>query len=268
LTVAPAVHELGLAWDDWDRLSAATVAGHLIECGAQVTGGLWCNWQEVPDLADVGYPIAEIEESGVIRITKPTGSGGAVNLETVAEQLLYEVGDPAAYLTPDVVADFTTVQMRHVGKDVVEITGAKGKPATDSYKVSLAYRDGFMAAGTLLIYGENAAAKARQSGEMILTRAGIRPERSRSLIECLGAGSCVPIHPLRNDLTEVMLRVAVHDPNREVVERFTREFAPLVTSGPPGVTGYTTGRAKVREVFAYWPALIAKDTVQAKVEFF
>jgi hypothetical protein len=160
------------------------------------------------------------------------------------------------------------VQPRQAGADLVEITGAKGKPATDTYKVSLAYRDGFMSSGTLMIYGDHAAAKARSCGEMILrrlARAGIRPERSN--IECLGAGSCVPIQPLRDDVTEVMLRVSVHDSRRDVVERFTKEFAPLVTSGPPGVTGYTTGRAPVREVFAYWPALIAKNVVQAKVEF-
>jgi hypothetical protein len=192
-----------------------------------------------------------------------------VNIETVREQLLYEVGDPAAYLTPDVVADFTSVQLRQANVDLVEITGAKGKPATDSYKVSLAYRDGFMCAGTLMIYGDQAAAKARACGAMILRRldrAGITLERSN--IECLGAGSCVPIQSLRDDLTEVMLRVSVHDSRRDFVERFTKEFAPLVTSGPPGVTGYTTGRAPVREVFAYWPALIAKKMVQAKVEFF
>src|SRR4029077_19269598 len=138
LTLGPAAHELGWKWDDWDRLCAGTVAGHLIECGAQATGGLWINWDEAPDLANVGYPIAEIDEDGTLRITKPEGSGGAVNVETVSEQLLYEVGDPAAYLTPDVVADFTTVALREVGRDVVEIRGARGRPATDSYKVSCA----------------------------------------------------------------------------------------------------------------------------------
>ncbi len=129
LTLAPAVHELGWKWDDWDRLCAGTVAGHLIECGAQATGGLWANFEGNPDswyapnLWNVGYPIAEIEEDGTLRITKPEGSGGLVNIETVSEQLLYEVGDPAAYLTPDVVADFTTVMLREVGRDVVQIEG-------------------------------------------------------------------------------------------------------------------------------------------------
>ena len=257
LTLAPAVHELGWKWDDWDRLCAGTVAGHLIECGAQATGGLWINWQEAPDLWNVGYPIAEIEEDGALRITKPEGTGGVVNVETVSEQLLYEVGDPAAYLTPDVVADFTTVALREIGRDVVQIEGACGKPATDSYKVSCAYRDGWTVSGTLLIWGQFAPDKARRCGEMILERlrrAGV--ELQHSNIETLGA----------KDLThEVVLRVTVRDSRRKAVERFTKELAPLVTSGPPGVTGYTTGRPPVREVFAYWPALVAKGAVASDV---
>jgi hypothetical protein len=268
LTVGPAAFEHGWKWDDWDRLAGATVAGHLIECGAQVTGGLWCNWQEAPDLANVGYPIAEIDADGVCRITKPSGTGGAVNIETVSEQLLYEVGDPARYLTPDVVADFTSVKLTDHGGDVVEIANPKGRPATDSYKVSIAYRDGYSSAGTLVIAGPEAAAKARKAGAMIidrLKRAGF--EFAQSYIEALGAGDCVPgVVTTRGDPAEVVLRVAVRDQRRAAVERFTKEFAPLVTTGPPGVTGYTTGRPPVREVFAYWPALIAKSAVRAEVQ--
>ena len=183
-----------------------------------------------------------------------------VNVETVSEQLLYEVGDPAAYLTPDVVADFTTVALREIGRDVVQIEGACGKPATDSYKVSCAYRDGWTASGTLLIWGQFAPDKARRCGEMILERlrrAGV--ELQHSNIETLGA----------KDLThEVVLRVTVRDSRRKAVERFTKELAPLVTSGPPGVTGYTTGRPPVREVFAYWPALVDKSAVTPQVQLF
>lgn len=266
LTLGPAVHEFGMKWDDWDRLAAGTVAGHLIECGAQATGGLWCNWQET-DLALVGYPIADIEDSGAIVLTKPPGSGGAVNRETVAEQLLYEVGDPTAYLTPDVVADFTSVQLCECGRDEVRITGARGKPATDSYKVSIAFRDGWTASGTLVIAGPVAAMKARRCGEMIferLRRAGILPCHRN--IECLGAGDSAPgVLPIV-DAPEAVLRVSVRDADRAVVERFSKEFAPLVTSGPPGVTGYTTGRPPVREVFAYWPALVAKSAVAAQAQ--
>jgi hypothetical protein len=266
LTVGPAVHEFGWGWQDWDRLAAATVAGHLIECGAQATGGLWCNWRDVNDLAGIGYPIADIAEDGSFVLTKPSGTGGAVNLETATEQLLYEVGDPAGYLTPDVVADFTSITLSETSPDQVSVTAARGKPATDTYKASLAYRDGFLAAGTLVIAGPDAVAKARVAGEALLgrlRRAGSVPQQQ--LIECLGAGEC-GAGPPSAEPPEVVLRVAVRDPKRAVVERFTKEFAPLVTAGPPGVTGYTTGRPPVREVFAYWPALIAKSAVQAAVE--
>jgi hypothetical protein len=268
LTLAPAVHEFGWGWQDWDRLAGGTVAGHLIECGAQATGGLWCNWPEAGDLANVGYPVAEVEPGGDFLLTKPPGTGGAVNRETVAEQLLYEVGDPAAYLTPDVVADFTTVQLTETAPDTVRVQGARGRPATDSYKVSIAYRDGFAASGTLVVFGQDAPAKARRCGAIILDRlrrAGVQPQFSN--VECLGAGDCVSgVVPARGPAPEVVLRVSVRDPSRAVVERFTRELAPLVTSGPPGVTGYTTGRPPVREVFAYWPALVAKTAVRAEVQ--
>jgi hypothetical protein len=266
LTLAPAVHEFGWRWDDWDRLSAASVAGHLIECGAQATGGLWCNWQEAPDLAGVGYPVAEIDEAGSFVLTKPPGTGGAVNRETVTEQLLYEVGDPAAYLTPDVVADFTSVALEQAGPDAVRVSGARGQPATDTYKVSIAYRDGFTASGTLVVFGPDAAHKARRCGEMIfarLRRAGVEPEHHN--IECLGAGDCVPGVTDGARPPEVVLRVGVRDARRAVVERFTKELAPLVTSGPPGVSGYTGGRPPVREVFGYWPALLAKAAVTPEV---
>src|SRR5262249_11156293 len=201
------------------------------------------------------------------RLTKPPGTGGAVNVETVSEQLLYEVGDPAAYLTPDVTADFTSVRLTDEGRDVVRVDGARGKPATDSYKVSIAYRAGFTASGTLVIFGPDAPGKARRCGEMVLARlrrAGF--EYAFRNVECLGAGDCVPgVVPATAPPPEVVLRVTVRDPRRAAVERFTKELAPLVTSGLPGVTGYTTGRPPVREVFAYWPARIARSAVAPEV---
>ncbi len=268
LTLAPCVHEFGWPWDDWDRLCAGTVAGHLIECGAQVTGGLWCNWQEAGDLANVGYPIAEVEESGLVRITKPERTAGAVNFETVSEQLLYEVEDPRAYLTPDVTADFTSVALREKSSDVVEINGASGKPATDTYKVSIAYRDGYTASGMLGIYGPDCIDKAQECAMILLSRlqrAGLTLEETS--IELLGAGALVPLRGPDEEQVwrEIVLRVAVHDSRRGVVERFTKEFAPLVTSGPPGVTGYAGGRPPVREVLAYYPALTKKDLVRPMV---
>lgn len=266
LTVGPAAHAHGWNWDDWRPLAGGTVAGHLIECGAQVTGGLWINWEET-NLDLVGYPIAEVDADGTCRITKPGGTGGAVNVETVSEQLLYEVGDPAAYKTPDVVADFTSVSLHDLGNDTVEVRGPRGEPATDTYKVSIAYRDGFAASGTLLIFGPDAAAKARRCGEMVrarLKRADAEPAHFG--VECLGAGDCVPgVIRSTSDSPEVVLRIAVRDPRKAVVERFSKEMAPLVTSGPPGVTGYTTGRPVVRESFAYWPALVKRDAVKPLV---
>ncbi len=271
LTVAPAAHEFGWKWDDWDRLASATVAGHLIECGAQVTGGLWCNWKETPDhLANVGYPIADLRPNGSFYLSKPEGTGGRVNVETVSEQLLYEVGDPAAYLTPDVTADFTSVSLTPADPDVVLVSSARGSAATDTYKASIAYRDGFTASGTLVVVEpQDAFFKAMMCGMIILSRlqrAGIEPQRTNT--EFLGSGACVPgVLRLRQvESPEVVLRISVQDSRRDVVERFTKEFAPLVTSGPPGVTGYTTGRPAVREVFAYWPALIAKTAVTPVVE--
>ena len=267
LVVGPAVYEHGWGWDDLGHLNAATVAGHLIECGAQVTGGLWTDWTAVPDLAAVGYPIADLAADGSFRIEKPAGTGGAVNVETVSEQLLYEVGDPAAYLTPDVTADFTTVRLAAREKDVVEVNSGSGKPATGTYKVSVAYRDGFASSGTLVIAGPDAERKARFAGQMLLDRlkaAGVT--FPHTLVECLGAGDCVPgVVKASAPPPEVVLRVAVRSPDKAAVERFTKEFAPLVTAGPPGVTGYTTGRPAVREVFAYGPALVAKEVVDRHV---
>ncbi len=268
LTVGPCLHEFGWSPDDSDLLAAATVAGHLIECGAQMTGGLWMNADETTTLADVGYPIAQIAADGSMVVTKPASTGGVVNIETVSEQLLYEVGDPARYYTPDVVADFTSLSLKQVQPDQVAVVNCRGAKATETYKVSIAYRDGYSASGMLTFLGPRAAMKARRSGEILLERlqqAGISFEHSH--IEVLGAGSVVPgvITPTAEPV-EAVLRVAVRDLNKAALNRFAKEFAPLVTSGFAGTTGYTTGRPQVREVFAYWPALIAKSAVSPKVE--
>ncbi len=267
LTVGPCLHEFQWKEHDWQTLNATTVAGHLIECGAQATGGLWMNASDTTNLANIGYPIAIVQPDGTHRITKPSNTGGAVNIETISEQLLYEVADPANYFTPDVVADFTQVELIQIERDVVEVRCGAGKPATDSYKVSIAYRDGFSAAGTLLIPGPNAVAKAHASAAIIRERlhtSGIVLEYFS--VETLGAGDCVPGVMPRIEPPEVVLRVAVRDARKRNVQRFAKEFAPLATSGYAGTTGYTTGRAQVREVFAYWPALISKSAVKTKVE--
>jgi hypothetical protein len=266
LTVGPAAHEIGWAWDDWNRLAGASVAGHLIECGAQATGGLYRHWQDL-DLANVGYPIAELEADGTATITKPSGTGGAVNRHTIAEQLVYEIGDPAHYLTPDVDVDFTTVEIADTGPDCVRVSGATGRPAPESLKLSLAYRAGFAASGQLLVYGSDCVSKARTCGQMILDRvAAVGHMLEASHIECLGVGDGVPgLHPPPSNLREVALRVSVRDSHRDAVERFAAEFAPLITSGPPGLAGYAAGRPVVRPAFAYWPTLVPRDIVTPNI---
>jgi len=266
LCVGPAVHRYSWAWDDWNRLSAASVAGHVIECGAQATGGYATEWDGF-QLEDVGYPIAELAEDGSSIITKPTGTGGTVNRRTVSEQIVYEIGDPRQYMTPDVVIDFTSVELEEVGADRVKITVAGGNPAPDSYKVSLAYADGFTASGQLLVYGSDCIAKAKKAAEIIfarLTQAGV--EFEETYCELLGVGDGVPgVHAEPESATEVMMRLSVRDPRRKAVSRFAKELAPLITSGPAGLAGYAQGRPQVRPVFAYWPTLVPKSAVEASV---
>jgi hypothetical protein len=267
LTVGPAMHEFGWSWDDWNRLAAASVAGHLIECGAQATGGYAAGWAGA-NLSDVGYPIAELAVDGSFVLTKPAGSGGRVSCDTAASQVVYEIGDPRHYLTPDVDCDFTTVSLEEVGPDRVAVRGATGRAAPKTLKVSLAYRDGFLADGRLLVYGEDCLAKAEECARIIwqkLYAAGY--EYARTNVELLGTGAGVPgLHDPPAELREVMLRLAVHDPRREAVERFTREFAPLATSGPAGLAGYTQARGELRPVFAYWPTLVSRELVVPQAE--
>lgn len=267
LVVGPALHEFGWGWNEWTKLGAATVAGHLIECGAQATGGMYSDWSPEMELPDAGYPIAEIGEDAGIVITKPPGTGGAVNTGTVAEQLVYEIGDPAHYLTPDVDADFSNVTLTADGQDRISVSNASGNPAPDRYKVSLAYRDGYMVSGTLVIAGPKAREKAEACADIMgkrLHRAGCAPEEM--LAEYLGSGDVVPGSEAKIDPPEVVLRIAARDASKEKLERFTREFAPLVTSGPPGVTGYTGPRQKPYPVMAYWPTTISRDQVFPRVE--
>lgn len=269
LTLGPSVYEFRWDWRDWDRLAAATVAGHLIECGAQCTGGMFSAWRPEIALSDVGYPIAEISEDGRVVITKAAESAGRVSVETVAEQLVYEIGDPAHYLTPDVDTDFSHVRLSQAETDRVEVSQARGAPPPETLKVSLAYQDGFMASATLVVCGPNAAQNARTAGAIILerlARAGVRPARTH--VEVLGDGDTLPGLAVGAGGTpwDVVLRVSAADPSRAVLDRFVREFAPLVTAGPPGVTGYTGGRAKPRPVLAYWPTTVSRARARPEVE--
>ena len=269
LTMAPLRHEFGWKPDDWDRMAAGIIAGHIIECGAQCSGGncLW-NWRDIPDLADVGFPIVEVSPDGTFVVTKHDGTGGRVTRQTVAEQLVYEMGDPHAYITPDVVADFTSIRLDDQGRDRVRVHGIKGASATDKLKVSIAYRAGFKAVGTLVYSWPDALEKAQMADRVLrerLDRAGLRFEKI--LTEFVGAsathGRLAGPAP---DLPEVTLRIGVRGEDRKAIERFSREIAPLVLTGPPSVTGFAGGRPKVEELVAYWPALIDKTVVTTQVE--
>ncbi len=266
LTLGPAAAHFGWRWDDWTRLAGASVAGHLIECGAQATGGLWHGWNELPDFAGIGYPIAELGADGSCVITKPAGTGGRVNVGTVTEQLLYEIDDPARYRTPDVDVDFTTVALSELGTDRVALRGAIGRPPSDQLKLVAVYRDGWTASGMLAVVGRAAEAKARAAGALILERvrrAGVT--LADSLVECLGAGDVAPgVVPPASPPFEVVLRVTVRDPERAAVERFCRELAPLVTAGPPGIVGYAAGRPSPRPAFGYWPALLPRSLAEPR----
>jgi hypothetical protein len=267
LVVGPLIHEFGWGRTDWDRLASGTVAGHILECGAQCTGGNFSRWWEVEGWDHLGYPIAEARPDGSFVVTKHEGTGGLVTVDTVAEQLVYEMGDPSRYVTPDVIADFTTIRLEPAGRDRVAVSGVKGRPATDSYKVSISYLDGYAAAGQVTVGGPGARAKARVAAEAVwgrLRRAGVAFEETLTEIVgdgvCHGAAARAP-----DDPPELVLRLGVRDHDEAKVERFGKEIAPLVTSGPPGVTGFAGGRPKPREVVAFWPALIPKDLVKPEV---
>lgn len=270
LTLAPMIHEFGWGREDWDLLAAGTVAGHIVECGAQCTGGNFSRFWEVPDLWNVGYPIVEASSDGTFTVTKHEGTGGMVTVDTVSEQLVYEMGDPADYVTPDVVADFTSIRLEQEGPDRVRVSGVRGRERTPFLKISASYLHGYKASGQITVSGPRAIAKARLAAETVwkrLERAGVDfPDEARTE-ELVGLGACLPdILPAPADPPEVVLRLGVHDEDREKVDRFGKEIAPLVTAGPPGVTGFAGGRPKPQEIVAFWPALLARDAIEGRIQ--
>jgi hypothetical protein len=268
LTMAPLRFTHGWKDDDWDRLAAGIIAGHIIECGAQCSGGnCLYDWRTIPNLADVGYPIVEGRADGTFVVTKHPGTGGRVSIQSVTEQLVYEMGDPRSYITPDVIADFTTIQLSEDGPNRVRVSGIKGRPATDKLKVSIAYRSGFKAVGTLVYAWPDALEKAQLADSVLrerLDRLDLKFEKI--LTEFVGASSTHGPLASPGAVEEVQLRIGVRSPDKRMVERFTREIAPLVLNGPPSVTGFAGGRPKVEEIVAYWPALIDKSVVRAAVQ--
>lgn len=268
LTYAPMIYEFNWAANDWDKLAAGVVAGHILECGGQASGGNFsADWKAVPDLARIGFPIAEAYPNGEIVITKHENTGGMVTVQTVKEQLVYEIGDPTNYITPDCIADFTTIQLEQVGKDRVKVSGVKGRPATEFFKVSMSYLDGYTAVGTLTYAWPDALEKAKAADRILRTRLadlGLQFDEIRT--EFLGLNSSHGhIAKMPDVINEIVLRIGVRSHDHDAVERFGKEIAPLILTGPPSVTGFSGGRPKPSEVIAYWPALIPKSAVKPEV---
>ena len=270
LTLAPMIHEFGWDREDWDKMAAGTVAGHILECGAQSSGGNFTDWEAVPNMAEIGFPIVEARPDGTFTVTKHDGTGGLVSPATVAEQLLYEIGDPKDYITPDCVADFTSIHLEGEGENRVRVHGVKGEPDTEFYKVSAAYADGWKATSTLVYGWPDAAKKARAAARILkdrLDNLGLAFEEYRS--ELIGLNALSEREegdPAKEaELDEVMLRVSVRGQDKAAIEGFGREIAPLILTGPSAVTGFAGGRPKPSEVIAYWPALIPKRRVHPEV---
>jgi hypothetical protein len=266
LTYAPMIHQFGWGWDDYDRIAAGVVAGHINECGAQASGGnSLVDWRSVPDLANVGYPIIEAHPDGSFVVTKHRGTGGRIDVATVKEQLVYEMGDPRSYITPDAIADFTTIQLEAEGDDRVRVRGVKGGAPTEMLKVSIAYSAGYKAVGTLVYSWPDAVEKAQAADRVLrerINRLGLRFDEILTEYVGWNATHGPLAGPPPPDLPEVTVRWGVRSEHFEDVDRFTKEIAPLVLAGPPSVTGFAGGRPRVQEIVAYWPALIPKGEIE------
>ena len=271
LTLAPMIYEFGWKNTDYNLLAAGTVAGHILECGAQSTGGNFLgDWQSIENFAEIGFPIAEAFPNGEVVITKHKNTGGKVSFETIAEQLVYEIGDPKEYITPDCVADFTTIKLEEIGKDKVKVYNVKGKPETEFYKVSCSYHDGYSATGTLTYSWPHALTKAKAADKILrkrLENLGLKFDEIRA--EFVGYNATHETLAVKLDedkINEIVLRFSVRAKDRTTVNRFGQEIAPLILTGPPSVTGFSGGRPKPKDVVAFWPALIPKKLVQPKVK--
>jgi hypothetical protein len=269
VVLAPMVYEFDWSMDDFDRLAAGTIAGHIVECGPQCTGGNFVHWREIPNMAKIGYPIVEARPDGTFTITKHDGTGGLVTVETVTSQLVYEMGDPANYVTPDCIADFTSIKLRQESADRVHVSGICGKPPTETYKVSIAFHEGYKIVGQLTVSGPEAVDKARLCADIVFERAamdGAVFEPEERFVELVGTNVCHAgiVSPPENP-AEVVLRIGARGNDPEKLDRLGMEIVPLVTSGPPGVTGFAGGRPKATDIISYWPALIRKERVSTRV---
>lgn len=273
LTLAPMIYEFGWQDDDFDKMAVGTIAGHILECGAQSSGGNFTDWEKVEDFVDIGFPIVQAYPNGDFFVTKHEGTGGLVSAMTVKEQLLYEIGDPAEYITPDVIADFTSIKVEETGKNKVKVTGIKGHPDTPTYKVSASYNDGYKLAATLVYSWPNALKKAVKGAEILEKRAealGLEFDEFHKEYVGYNGNNEAPVteKALNTEFDEIQMRVSVSGQSKNDLNRFGMEIAPLILTGPSGVTGFAGGRPKASEVVAYWPALLHKKAVTPRVTLF
>ncbi|MGB3222869.1 MAG: acyclic terpene utilization AtuA family protein [Desulforhopalus sp.] len=264
--VAPFVHEFGWSWDEYDKLASALLAGHLIECGTQSTGGNYTRWEEVPSYLQMGYPLVEASPDGSFVLTKHPQTGGLVNVRTAKEQILYEIGNPRAYQSPDVIADFTSFSLMEEGVDRVRISGVKGRMPTADLKVSLNYAAGHKILGMLVVSGPKAVQKGKVFAEMFWDRVGTDGfiDRRTDYVgysACWGESAAPPVEP-----NEIILRFAARAETKDPLIRLSKELAGLILAGPPGVTVFG-GRPAITPAFGFWPALISKDKVTARLTF-
>jgi len=263
ITLAPMIHELGWSMEDWDKMAAGIVAGHIIECGAQATGGNITDWQEVKSFHNIGYPIIEMEKSGEFTVTKHPNTGGMVTEKTVKEQLVYEMGDPSNYISPDGVARFDSIQLKQTGKDRVRVFGIKGKPEPDCLKVSMSFDDGWKASGEVLVSGPDTFKKAKTIADIFWKKLNHKYEATHTAM--VGSGSCWPGSLSEYEPNEILLRFAVRDKQIAKVKDFGKALSTLILSGPAGMAVTGRGRPKPVQVVAYWPALMHRSRVKAKV---
>ena len=272
LALGPLIHEFGWSATDYDRLSAGTLVGHLIECGAQVTGGILTDWRTVEGWDNMGFPIAECRADGSFDITKPAGTGGLVSVATVSEQMTYEVGDPAAYIVPDAICDWRDVRVEETARDRVRVSGARGRAPTRTYKTSATYSDGFRAAVTMMVAGREAVLRAQAVGEAIIARsqrlmqaAGFAPFAEQS-IEIIGAESSFGAHSRARNAREVVLKIAVRHPERAALDIFAREIYPAATAMAQSLTGFAGGRPEPQPVVRLFSFLVDKADAPVVVE--